>query len=87
MLAARCRSRSCGQLSEPDHHAGDADHGHEGLGGFVVARGDAAEVFDLVDEAFDQMTLLVELGIVGDGLGAGAVRGDHGADVLLGQVP
>ncbi len=78
--------RACGQLAQPDHHAGDADHGHEGLGGFVVTRGDATEVFDLVDKAFDQMALLVEVGIVRDGLGARAVRGDHGADVVLAQV-
>ncbi len=63
--------RACGQLSEPDHHAGDADHGHEGLGGLVVAGGDTTEMFDLVDEAFDEMALLVEVGIVRDGLGAG----------------
>jgi len=79
-------TRACGQLSEPDHHAGDADHGHEGLGGFVVTRGDATEVFDLVDKAFDEMALLVEVGIVRDGLGAGTVRGDHGVDVVRAQV-
>ena len=78
--------RACGQLSEPDHHAGDADHGHEGLGGFVVTRGDATEVFDLVDKAFDQMTLLVQVGIVRDGLGAGTVRGDHGDNVVRAQM-
>ena len=32
------------------------------------------------------MAFLVEFGIVRDGLGAGAVRGDHGADVVLAQV-
>ena len=79
-------TRPCGQLSEPDHHAGDADHGHEGLGGFVVTRGDATEVFDLVDKAFDEVALLVQVGIVRDGLGAGTVRGDHGADVVRAQV-
>ena len=32
------------------------------------------------------MALLVEVGIVRDGLGAGTVRGDHGADVVRAQV-
>ncbi len=61
-------TRSCGQLPEPDHHGGDADHRQEGLGGFVVARRDAAEVFDFVDKAFDEMAFLVEVGIIGLGL-------------------
>lgn len=71
------RARSCGQLPEPDHHGGDADHRQEGLSGFVVARRDAAEVFDFVDKAFDEMAFLVEVGIVGGSLSAGAVRRDH----------
>ena len=58
-------ARACGQLPDPDHDAGDADHGQEGLGGFAVARGDAAEVFDFVDEAFDQMAFLVRTLVVG----------------------
>ncbi len=76
--AAILGSRACGQLLEPDHHGCDADHGHDGLGSLVVAGGDATEVFDLVDKTFDQMALLVELGIVRDGLAARAVRGDYG---------
>ena len=43
-------------------------------------------MFDLVDETFDEVAFLVELGIVRDGLGAGAVRGDHGVDVVRAQV-
>ena len=43
-------------------------------------------MFDLVDKAFDEMALLVEVGIVRDGLGAGTVRGVHGADVVRAQV-
>lgn len=33
---------------------------HEGGDGFLAAQGDAAEAFELVEEAFDLMTLLVE---------------------------
>ena len=43
-------------------------------------------MFDLVDETFDEVAFLVELGIVRDGLGAGAVRGDRGVDVVRAQV-
>ena len=85
-LAYGSVTRFCGQLPEPDHHAGDAYHGQEGLGGFVVARGDAAEVFDFVDEAFDQMAFLVELGIVSDDPSARAVGGDNGDRAALHQV-
>jgi len=33
---------------------------HEGSDGFLAAQGDAAEAFELVEEAFDLMPLLVE---------------------------
>ena len=56
------------------------------MGGFVIAGGDAAKVFDFIDEALDQMAFLVEFGVMGEGLSAGAVSGDHGGDVAAGQV-
>ena len=43
-------------------------------------------MFDLVDKVFDEMALLVELGIVCNGLGAGAFRGDHGDNAVGAQV-
>ena len=34
------------------------DRGQEGLGDFVIVRSDTAKVFDLVDEAFDEIAFL-----------------------------
>lgn len=61
------------------------DHGEKVAGGFFIAAGDAAEVFDLVDEALDHMALFVEVLVVGDRLSAGGVGGDHGDAALLGH--
>lgn len=36
------------------------DEAHEGGEGLVASQGDAAEAFELVEEAFDLMALLVE---------------------------
>src|SRR5512143_50506 len=42
------------------------DHGGEALVGFVVARGDAAELLDLAEEILDQMAPLVHLEVAGN---------------------
>ena len=52
-------------------------HGHVGGGGFFVACGDAAEVFDFVDETFDEVSFLVKFGVVRHGLRPRRVGGDH----------
>jgi hypothetical protein len=38
------------------------DGGEEISGGFVVARGDRAELFEFAEEILDQMALFVEFG-------------------------
>src|SRR3546814_3813089 len=53
--------------------------------GLVVARGDAAELLDLLEEVLDQMAPFVHLLIVGDGAGAAGVREDHGERAALVQ--
>lgn len=45
---------------EPDCSGGEIDGGEEIPGGFVVARGDGAELFEFAEEIFDQGARLVE---------------------------
>ncbi len=42
------------------------DDAHEGRDGLLASQGDAAEAFELVEEAFDMMTLLAEPPVFGD---------------------
>ena len=46
----------------------------------LVARGNTAEVRDLVDEAFDEMAFLVEMAIERRARCMGRIGGDHGGD-------
>ena len=48
--------------SQPDTNGGELDHRHVICGELVVARGDTAEVFDLVEEALHEVARLVEVG-------------------------
>ena len=45
--------------------------------GFVVARGDASELFDFLEEVLDQVAPFVHFLVVGDGSGPAAVGRDH----------
>ncbi len=72
------RSRSRGHSPQPDHEGGDCDEAEERRDGLVVARGDAAKMFDFVDEAFDEMAFLVAMLVVGDRLLSRSQGGDHG---------
>ena len=56
-----CRraSRVCRQF-EPDGGRGEVDGGKEISGGFVVARGDGAELLQFAEEIFDQVARFVE---------------------------
>src|SRR5215470_13557267 len=71
-------TRSCGHSSHPEHEAGYGDEGSVGCDGFVIARGDAPEMFDFVDEELDEMALLVEMAIVRDCARTAGVGRDHG---------
>ena len=51
--------------SEPDGDGGDFDEAHEIIEKFVVPRRDAAELFELVEEPFDDVALFVERLVVG----------------------
>ena len=66
-------------MSEPEPCGREGDGGEEVAGQLVVAGGDAAEVLELVEEAFDEVALPVH-GFVDGALDlAGPVRGDVSA--------
>ena len=52
-------------MSDPKSCGNESDGGEEVSGELVVAGGDAAEVFEFVEEALDEVALAVELGIDG----------------------
>ncbi len=52
-------------MSEPEASGCEGDCREEVCGELVVACGDAAEVFELVEEALDEIALAVEFGIDG----------------------
>lgn len=81
-------------LFEPDGDSGEFNETHEVDEQLVVSRGDAAELFELVEEALDDIALFIEIDVVGtpdlavsfwrdDGLCAGL--GDRG-DKMIGII-
>ena len=64
------RSRRRLHLGEPSHCAGERDEAMEGRDGLFASEGDAAEAFDPVEEALDEVALLVEHPVDGFGLAA-----------------
>ena len=56
-------TRVCSQLSQPDESTSEMNERQEGLGEFVVARGDASELLDATEETLDQVAALVEVSI------------------------
>src|SRR3972149_3306702 len=64
--------------SHPDSGRGELDTGEIVVGAFVVARGDASEVFEFVKEALDEVAVAIKEGAEGrdvlavrDGVGIG----------------
>lgn len=79
------RSRSRGQLLCPDDDGDELDHREEGSGSLLVSCCDAAEVFELVEEALDEVTLFVEIGVVGGNAGAGPIEWNDRLSVGMGD--
>ena len=52
-------------LFEPDGDSGEFNEAHEVSEQLVVSRGDAAELFELVKEALDDVALFIEVDVVG----------------------
>jgi hypothetical protein len=61
-FSARC-SRFCGHLSEPQDDGGESDDGEVVARGFLEAGGDASELLELGEAAFDEMALGVEVAV------------------------
>ncbi len=83
--------------SEPDFDGCDFDEADEIVEKFVVSCGDASELFELVEEPFDDVALFVERLVAGvlmlamtpwrdDGLGAGIEDGVHQAIGVIGAI-
>ncbi len=62
---------------EPDDGGGEVDGGQEIAGGFVVTRGDGAELFKSGEEVFDQVARFVEFPVIGAGILAVAAGRNH----------
>ena len=50
-------------LDEPSPRAGEFDHGEEISGGLVIATGDGAESFDVMEEALDAITFSIQAAV------------------------
>ena len=70
---------------EPDDSGVEADCGEEISGGFVIARGDGSELFELAEEILDQVARLVELAVKRAGGGAVSPQRDDGGFAGVGQ--
>jgi len=67
---------------EQDCSGDELDCGEEVSGGFVVARGDSSELFEFVEEPFDEVAFLVEGEIARSLVFAIAFRWNHRGDCL-----
>jgi hypothetical protein len=73
-------------MSDPEPDSGECDGGKEVPGELVIAGGDSSEVFELVEEALDEVALPVDRGIdraldlavpLGRDVRVGAMGGDE----------
>jgi hypothetical protein len=60
-------ARACGHSSGFQDDADELDHGFEALVGFVVPGGDTAEILEVAEEVFNQVSPLVHLKIARNG--------------------
>ena len=81
-MLVRKKPRVCSRLRQPNESAGEVNEREEGLGEFVVARGDASELFDPCEEAFDQIAILIDVPIEGTRMESIGARRNHGLVLL-----
>lgn len=73
-----------GESLDPGHRGAQAETGEVAVGSLVVSGRDASPCCELVDQAFDGVPLLVEIGVVADGPStSGALLLPVGGSVLL----
>lgn len=81
--AAERRALDRGLKSSPEQDSDDLNGGKEVEGMLLEARGDAASVFELVEEALDEIALAIEELAVAAGHPAVSGRRDAGTDASL----
>ena len=81
-LNLETRSRQCSRILGDEEGGDETDRGEEGFRQLVVAGGEAAKLFELVEEAFDAVAAAIEFLVVGELFGAAADRGDDGLDAV-----
>lgn len=84
MTSGRC-SRSCSRIIGNEEGGDQTDGSEESNAQFVIACGDAAKLFEFIEEAFDAVALTVALLVVGRFLAARADRWNHRFDAVGGQ--
>ena len=77
-------SRSCGHLPEPKDDSGECDDGEVVSGGFLEARRDTSELFELAEAAFDEVSPGVEVLVDGMLQRAGRIVADDGKRATVG---
>ena len=73
-------------MAQPYADGDEFESGEEGVAEFIVARGDAAVMFDLIEEPLDQVSLSIEVRAEDDGIHAVALGRDVGPSATLDQV-
>lgn len=76
--------RQCSRIPDDEESGDEVDGGEEGVAQFVVAGGDAPEVFHFVEEALDAIAPPVALLVVGWLLAARAYGRDDRLDAVEG---
>jgi hypothetical protein len=78
-------SRPCSRISDDQESGDEVDGGAEGFGQLVVACGDAAELFELIEEALDAVAPPIEALVVGEFLAAGAEGRNNRLETIEGE--
>ena len=79
------RTRECSRIPDDQESGDEMEGGKEGFGQLVVAGGDAAELFELVEEALDAVAAPIECQVVGQFLAAGRDRGNDRLKSIKGE--
>lgn len=74
------------KVGQPFTDRGEVEEAGEGERGFVVARGDTAELLEVAEHSLDAVVILVAAKVAGNGLTAIRLRRDDWQDALYQQV-
>ena len=79
------RPRFCGHLSDPESDCGDSDYGEIVPCGLLIAGCNAAELLELAEAAFDEVSLGIEVLVERILLRARRIVWDDGQRALVGD--